>query len=197
MRGKLRPTLEDVKARLAEDRDFLRPIVEAVLQELLEAETTEALGAGAASGRRPGAATAAAIPPRSSPGSASWSCGCRRTAGPVLDRAVRALPGALRRRSWRRSPRCTSRERSGAGTDRSTRKIKVITEELCGHAVWQLVLITSTDYSPPRSLRSTTLCGGSNPEDPAAAEKAAPARSPQNCSSPHSSRNFPQSPTGC
>jgi putative transposase len=33
-----------VKALLAEDRDFLRPIVEAVLQELLEAERTEALG---------------------------------------------------------------------------------------------------------------------------------------------------------
>ena len=35
--GKLRPTLEEVKALLAQDRDFLRPIVEAVLQELLEA----------------------------------------------------------------------------------------------------------------------------------------------------------------
>jgi Transposase, Mutator family len=44
-RGKLRPTLEEVKALLAEDRDFLRPLVEAVLQELLEAEMTEALGA--------------------------------------------------------------------------------------------------------------------------------------------------------
>jgi transposase-like protein len=44
-RGKLRPTLGEVKALLAADRDFLRPIVEAVLQELLEAEMTEALGA--------------------------------------------------------------------------------------------------------------------------------------------------------
>jgi putative transposase len=34
-----------VKALLAEDRDFLRPLVQAVLQELLEAEMTEALGA--------------------------------------------------------------------------------------------------------------------------------------------------------
>jgi putative transposase len=45
LRGKLRPTLEDVKALLAEDQDFLRPIVEAVLKELLAAEMTEALGA--------------------------------------------------------------------------------------------------------------------------------------------------------
>jgi putative transposase len=44
-RGKLRPKLEEVKALLAEDRDFLRPLVEAVLQELFEAEMTEALGA--------------------------------------------------------------------------------------------------------------------------------------------------------
>jgi hypothetical protein len=44
-RGKLRPTLEEVKALLAEDRDFLRPLVQAVLQELLEAEMTQALDA--------------------------------------------------------------------------------------------------------------------------------------------------------
>jgi putative transposase len=43
-RGKLRPTLEEVKALLAQDRDLLRPIVETVLPELLEAEMTEALG---------------------------------------------------------------------------------------------------------------------------------------------------------
>jgi putative transposase len=44
-RGKLRPTLAEVKALLAEDQDFLRPLVQAVLQELLEAAMTEALGA--------------------------------------------------------------------------------------------------------------------------------------------------------
>jgi len=45
-RGKVRPTLEEVKVLLAEDQDFLRPLVQAVLQELLEAEMTEALCAG-------------------------------------------------------------------------------------------------------------------------------------------------------
>jgi putative transposase len=44
-RGKLRPTLEEVKTLLAQDREFLRPLVQAVLQEFLEAEMTEALGA--------------------------------------------------------------------------------------------------------------------------------------------------------
>jgi Transposase, Mutator family len=44
-RGKLRPTLAEVKALLAQDRDFVRPLVQTVLQELLEAEMTEVLGA--------------------------------------------------------------------------------------------------------------------------------------------------------
>ena len=33
-RGKLRPPLEEVKALLAADRDFLRPLVQTILQEL-------------------------------------------------------------------------------------------------------------------------------------------------------------------
>ena len=44
-RGKLRAAFAEVKALLAEDRDFLRPLGQAVLQELLEAKMTEALGA--------------------------------------------------------------------------------------------------------------------------------------------------------
>ena len=34
-----------MKALLTDDRDFLRPLVQAVLQELLETEMTEAMGA--------------------------------------------------------------------------------------------------------------------------------------------------------
>ena len=37
--------LREVKPLLAADRDLLRPLVQAVVQELLEAEMTEALGA--------------------------------------------------------------------------------------------------------------------------------------------------------
>ena len=61
-RGKLRPTLEEVKALLAADRDFLRPLVQAVLQELLEAEMDDSRASS--KGERPpaaGAVTAAAI----------------------------------------------------------------------------------------------------------------------------------------
>jgi putative transposase len=36
----------DVKALLAEDAEFLRALVRMALQEVLEAEMTEALGAG-------------------------------------------------------------------------------------------------------------------------------------------------------
>ena len=49
-RSKGTPRLQEVKARLAEDRDFLRPLVQAVLQELLKAEMGEALGAEKGSG---------------------------------------------------------------------------------------------------------------------------------------------------
>ena len=60
-RSKLRPTLADVKALLAEDRDFLRPLVQEVLQELLEAEMAGALEQVRVNGRRRGSATGAAI----------------------------------------------------------------------------------------------------------------------------------------
>ena len=43
---KLKPTGSEIKALLAKDADFLKPIVRAVLQEVLETEMTEALGAG-------------------------------------------------------------------------------------------------------------------------------------------------------
>ncbi len=43
---KLRPTLAEIKGLLSGDKDFLKPIVRAILQEVLEAEMTEALGAG-------------------------------------------------------------------------------------------------------------------------------------------------------
>ena len=42
---KLRPTLAEIKASLAADGDFLKLIIRAVLQQVLEAEMTEALGA--------------------------------------------------------------------------------------------------------------------------------------------------------
>jgi transposase-like protein len=64
-RGKLRPTLAEVKALLAEDRDFVRPLVQGALQELLEAKMTEALGA--AKGERSSARLAAAAATMTAP----------------------------------------------------------------------------------------------------------------------------------
>ena len=52
----------DVKALLSEDEEFLRALVRTALQEVLEAEMTEALGAPrGANGRRAGRATGRAI----------------------------------------------------------------------------------------------------------------------------------------
>jgi len=42
---KLRPALAEIKSLLSADKDFLKPLVRTVLQEVLEAEMTEALGA--------------------------------------------------------------------------------------------------------------------------------------------------------
>src|SRR5215831_4014176 len=42
---KLRPALDEIKSLLSADKDFLKPVVRTVLQEVLEAEMTEALGA--------------------------------------------------------------------------------------------------------------------------------------------------------
>ena len=51
----------DVKALLREDEEFLRALVRTALQEVLEAEMTEALGAEKANGRRAGRGTGRAI----------------------------------------------------------------------------------------------------------------------------------------
>ena len=109
-RGKLRPTLEEVKALLAEDQDLLRPLVQAVLQELLEAEMTEALGAAK------GARTPARLGYRSGyyerpdhPGRQAGGVGCRRTARAASRPRCSSAASARRRRWWRRSRRCASR----------------------------------------------------------------------------------------
>src|SRR6476619_4184039 len=47
---KLRPALAEIKNLLSADKDFLKPVVRAVLQEVLEAEMTPALGEGIGGG---------------------------------------------------------------------------------------------------------------------------------------------------
>src|SRR5687767_14459397 len=87
-RGKLRPTLEEVKALLSEDQDFLQPLVQAVLQELLEAEMSEALGAAGA----PWLPQRLLRPHAGDPGRQAGAAGAAGPRRPLLDRAVRALP---------------------------------------------------------------------------------------------------------
>src|ERR687897_1066192 len=127
-RGKLRPTLEEVKALLSEDRDFLRPLVQAVLQELLEAEMSEALGA------EKGERTPARLGYRAGyyPRTLVTRVGKLELRVPQ-DRAGRFSTELFER--YQRSERAlvaTLAEMYVQGV--STRKVKAITEELCGHA---------------------------------------------------------------
>src|SRR5689334_2014709 len=118
----------DVKALLREDEEFLRALVRAALQEVLEAEMTEALGAEKgerASGRQ---------------GYRSGYYG--RTLITRVDKLELRVPQD--RTGWfstelferyQRSERAlvaTLAEMYVQGV--STRKVKAITEELCGHA---------------------------------------------------------------
>jgi putative transposase len=127
-RGKVRPTLEEVKALLAEDRDFLRPVVQAVLQELLEAEMTEALGAAK------GARTAARLGYRSGYDDRTLVSRVGKLELRVpQDRAGRFSTELFER--YQRSEKAlvaALAEMYVQGV--STRKVKAITEELCGHS---------------------------------------------------------------
>ena len=80
----------DVKAVLAEDEEFLRALVRTALQEVLEAEMTEALGAekGERTAGRQGYRSGVLRPDADH---ADWQARAAGAAGPrraVLDRAV-------------------------------------------------------------------------------------------------------------
>ncbi|MCC2665670.1 MAG: transposase [Geminicoccaceae bacterium] len=126
--GKLRPTLAEVKALLAEDRDFLRPLVQAVLQELLEAEMTEALGAGK------GERTASRLGYRSD----SYDRTLVSRVGKVELRVPQDRHGRFSTELFERYQRSAKAlvaalaEMYVQGV--STRNVKAITEELCGHS---------------------------------------------------------------
>src|SRR5712672_1941514 len=113
----------DVKALLAEDEEFLRALVRTALQEVLEAEMTEALGAE--KGER-----------------AAGRLGYRSG---YYGRTLITRVGKLEHREGRFSTELFERyqrseralvaalaEKYVQGV--STRKVKAITEELCGHS---------------------------------------------------------------
>ncbi len=118
----------DLKALVASDPDFVRVLMRTALQEVLEAEMTETVGAAKGertedTARLPGGVLR---PDAGDAGRQAGAAGAAGSRGPVLDRAVRALPAL------------------GAGLVAalaemyvqgvSTRKVKAITEELCGHS---------------------------------------------------------------
>jgi hypothetical protein len=150
-RGKLRPTLEEVKALLAQDQDFLRPLVQAVVQELLEAEMTEALGA------EKGERTAARLGHRSGYYGRSLITRVGKLELRVpQDRAGRFSTELFERyqrsekRWWQRSPRCTCKACRPAKSRRSPRSR------------------VATASAPRRSARSTSGWTRSWPGLPAA-----------------------------
>jgi putative transposase len=125
--GKLRPTLAEVKALLTEDRDCLRPLVQAVLRELLEAEMTEALGAGK------GERTAVRLGYRSG----YYDRTLVTRVGKLELRVPQDRQGRFSTELFERYQRSAKAlvaalaEMYVQGV--STRKVKAITEELCGH----------------------------------------------------------------
>src|SRR5688500_8131700 len=127
-RGKLLPTLEEVKELVAADRDFLRPLVQAVLQELLEAEMTEALGAE--KGER--------TPERLGYRSGYYGRTLVTRVGKLELRVPQDRSGRFSTELFERYQRseralvATLAEMYVQGV--STRKVKAITEELCGQA---------------------------------------------------------------
>jgi len=127
-RSKLRPTIEEVKALLAEDRDFVRPLVETALQELLEAEMTAALGAE--KGER--------TPVRLGYRSGHYDRTLITRVGKLELRVPQDRHGRFSTELFERYQRSEKAlvaalaEMYVQGV--STRKVKAITEELCGHS---------------------------------------------------------------
>src|SRR3984957_5018879 len=135
-KSEAKPAIAAVNELFSKSPDGLGEIVRAVMQEMLEAEMTDALGAekGERTAARLGYAPAITAAP-SSPGWASSSCACRRTeTGGSRPNSSNAI-SAPSRRSWRRWPRWGPALGLGPRVQGvSTRKVKAITEELCGHA---------------------------------------------------------------
>jgi putative transposase len=127
-RGKLRPTLEEVKALLAANRDLLRPLVQTVLRELLEAEMTEAVGAEKSE----------RTPARLGYRSGYYERSFLTRVGKLELRVPQDRQGRFSTELFERYQRSEKAlvaalaEMYVQGV--STRKVKAITEELCGHS---------------------------------------------------------------
>ena len=119
----------DVKALLREDEDFLRALVRTALQEVLEAEMTEALGAE--KGER--------VAGRQGYRSGYYGRTLITRVGKLELRVPQDRTGRFSTELFERYQR-SERALVAALAEMyvqgvSTRKVKVITEELCGHSV--------------------------------------------------------------
>jgi len=117
------------KALMAEQDDFLRPLIREVLQEVMEADMDEALGA------EKGERTAT----RQGYRSGSYSRTLVTRVGKLELRVPQDRQGRFRTEVFERYQR-SEKALVGAMTEMyvqgvSTRKVKAITEELCGHEV--------------------------------------------------------------
>src|SRR5215472_8710360 len=118
----------DIKAVLAEDEEFLRALVRMALQEVLEAEMTEALGAE--KGER--------APGRQGYRSGYYGRTLITRVGKLELRVPQDCAGRFSTELFERYQR-SERALVAALAEMyvqgvSTRKVKVITEELCGHS---------------------------------------------------------------
>jgi transposase-like protein len=117
----------DWKEALSEDEDFLRPLVQELMQEMLEAEMDKVLGA------RKGERT----PERLGYRSGYYERGLITRVGTLQLRVPQDRDGRFRTEVFQRYQR-SEKALVGALAEMyvqgvSTRKVKAITEELCGH----------------------------------------------------------------
>ena len=120
-----------VEGLVASDPDLMKALMKQALQEVLEAEMNECCGAGRASAPPAGRVTAVATTALA--GDAHREAGAAGAAGPqrpIFEGAVRALPRS------EKALVAALVEMYVQGV--STRKVKAITEELCGHSFFGL-----------------------------------------------------------
>ena len=121
------PTVAEIKAQLAAEGEFLRPLVEVVVQQVLEAEMSEALGAGK------GERTEGRLGYRSG----YYVRSLVSRVGKLELRVPQDRQGRFCTQLFERYQRSEKAlvaalaEMYVQGV--STRKVKAITEELCGH----------------------------------------------------------------
>jgi len=121
-------TTSEIKAMMAEDGDFLRPIVRTVIEEFLEAEMTEAIGAQ--KGER--------VEGRSGYRSGYYPRSLITRVGKLELRVPQDRNGRFSTEIFERYQR-SEKALVAALTEMyiqgvSTRKVKAISEELCGHS---------------------------------------------------------------